>query len=341
MKKMLTVVGCLVLALSLALNPFPAKAAEKPVVAKIAEFSGATHPCSISTVRWANQMEKRTNGKFKGEVYLGEALGKVTTYTELVEKGGVNAARIINVYFPGRYPMLDASNLPFSWESSQAAAIAFYKLWPKGYFNKETASFKVLGLAMHSPYQIISTKAIPTIADAKGKRLRTGGGLWTKIIESWGAVPVQITTPDVYSSMERGLIDGAVIGLASADAFKYQEVAKYVTLLNMGTSSSLLVMNSNFYNNLPKDVQNVINGLFDEESKLGLSGKDFDDVEKEARVNWEKKGVKFLTPTGAEKEAWFQPARAVIEAWVQNTKKRGLDGENLVRDLDALAKAGK
>ncbi len=338
MKKKSVFVAYLLLTLVLTTNYSPAATTEKPAVAKIAEFSNAAHPCSIFTVRWASEMEKRTNGKFKGEVYLGEALGKVTTYTELVEKGGVNAARIIPVYFPGRYPMLDASNLPFSWESSQAAVKAFYQEWPKGYFDKETASFKVVALAMHSPYQIISNTPIHTLADAKGKRLRSGGGQWTKIIESWGAVPVQITTPDVYSSLERGLINGVVLGLASADSFKYQEVAKHVTLLNMGTSSSLLVMNSNFYNTLPKDVQKVINDLFNEQSKLGLGGKDFDDVEKEARVKWEAKGVKFYKPTDAEKTGWFQPARALIDTWIQNAKKRGLPGDKLVQELDELSK---
>jgi len=337
MKGKMTSVTCFLFVLALVLNCTPV-AASGPVKAKIAEFSNATHPCSMGTNEWVKEMEKRTNGKFKGEVYLGEALGKVATYTELVERGGVNVARLINVYFPGRFPMLDASNLPFSWASSQAAVKAFYEEWPKGYFDKETASFKVVALAMHSPYQIIANKPLNTVADLKGKRLRSGGGQWTNIVQSWGAVPVQISTPDVYSSLERGLIDGAVIGLGSADAFKYQEVAKYVTLINMGTSSSLLVMNSKFYNNLPKDVQKIINDLFDEQSKLGLGGKDFDDLEKTARVNWEAKRVKFYTPTDAEKKAWFQPARVSIDAWVQNTEKKGLPGGKLVQELDALSK---
>jgi len=67
------------------LNCAPVAAAE-PVKAKIAEFSNAAHPCSMGTNEWVKEMEKRTNGNFKGEVYLSEALGKVPTYPELLEK---------------------------------------------------------------------------------------------------------------------------------------------------------------------------------------------------------------------------------------------------------------
>ena len=340
MKGKMTSVTCVLFVLALVLNCTPVAASE-PVKAKIAEFSNAAHPCSMGTNEWVKEMEKRTNGNFKGEVYLSEALGKVTTYPELLEKGGIDMARLIPVYTPHKFPMIDASNLPFHWASSQAAVKAFYKLWPKGYFDKETAKMKLVALAMHSPYQIIANKPIHSVADVKGKRLRSGGGMWTSILESWGAVPVQLTTPEVYTSLERGLIDGVVIGLASASAFRYEEVAKYVTLINMGTSSSYFSMNLKFYNKLPKDIQKVINELFDEQSKIGLGGKYFDDVEKGVMETWTKKGVQFYTPTKAEESMWFQLAGSTIEAWVKKTEEKGYPGKQIVTDLDALAKSVK
>ncbi len=165
--------------------------------------------------------------------------------------------------------------------------------------------------------------------------------MWTSILESWGAVPVQLTTPEVYTSLERGLIDGVVIGLASASAFRYEEVAKYVTLINMGTSSSYFSMNLKFYNKLPKDIQKVINDLFDEQSKIGLGGKYFDDVERGVMETWTKKGVQFYTPTKAEESMWFQLAGSTIEAWVKKTEEKGYPGKQIVTDLDALAKSLK
>jgi len=326
--------------LTLALNCPPVVASEA-VKAKIAEFSNAAHPCSLGTNEWVKEMEKRTKGNFKGEVYLSEALGKVTTYPELLEKGGVDMARLIPVYTPHKFPMIDASNLPFHWASSQAAVKAFHQLWPKGYFDKETAKMKLVALAMHSPYQIIANKPIHSVADAKGKRLRTGGVLWTAILESWGAVPVQLTTPEVYTSLERGLIDGVVIGLASASAFKYEEVAKYVTLLNMGTSASYFSMNLRFYNKLSKDIQKVINDLFDEQSAEGLGGKFFDDVEKAVKETWAKKGVQFYTPTKAEENMWFQLAGSTINDWVKKAEEKGYPAKQFVAELDALSKSIK
>ncbi len=337
MKRKMTLVACFLL---LSFNGTQVMASE-PVKAKIAEFSNAAHPCSMGTLEWVKEMGKRTNGNFKGEVYLSEALGKVATYPELLEKGGFDMARLIPVYTPHKFPMIDASNLPFHWASSQAAVKAFYQLWTKGYFDKETANMKLAALAMHSPYQIIANKPIKSVADAKGKRLRSGGGQWTAIIESWGAIPVQMATPEVYGSLERGLIDGIVVGVASATAFKFQEVAKYVTLINMGTSSSYFAMNLKFYNKLTKDIQKVINDLFDEQSKKGLGGKYFDDLEKVAMEDWTKKGVQFYTPTKAEESMWFQLAGSTIDAWVRKTEEKGYPGKQFVTELDALAKSVK
>jgi TRAP-type transport system periplasmic protein len=342
MKRKMTFVTCFlfVLVLVLAVNGTQVAAAE-PVKAKIALFANAAHPTTMFALNWVKEMEKRTNGNFKGEVFLSEALGKVATYPELLENGGVDMARLIGMFTPNRFPMIDASNLPFQWASSQAAVKAFYELWPKGYFDKENANWKVVAIAMHSPYQILSYKPIKNVADIKGKRMRSGGGHWSPIISAWGAVPVQTTGPEVYTSLERGLLDGVVLGLASANAYKLQEIVKYVTLINMGTASSQLAMNMKFYNKLPKDIQKVINDLFDEQSKQGLSGKYFDDVEKIAMQDWKQKGVQFYTPTEAEKSMWFQLAGSTIDEWVKRTEKQGLPGKKLVAELDALSKSIK
>ena len=50
------------------------------------------------------------------------------------------------------------------------------------------------------------------MADLKGKRVRTGGGSINDFVTAIGAQPVGIGFPEVYNSLERGVVDCAITG---------------------------------------------------------------------------------------------------------------------------------
>ena len=251
------------------------QAQTKPMDLKIAMWVGATHPGGICAKQWSDELEKRTQGRIKAIYYYSEALGKAPTYPDLVQSGGTDAATVIFGYSPGRFPLLEIMNLPFVWPDGDVPNKVYYDLYAKGYFGKELAKYKLLYLGTTSPYDIIARNPIRNPSEAKGKRLRSGGGPWSPTIEAWGAVPVTLPAGEAYPALERGILDGVVQGIGPAFNLKLHEIAKFVNLNDIGSYGICLAMNLDYYKKLPADIQKVIDDLATEQRNKPQQGRIF------------------------------------------------------------------
>ncbi|HEX9896955.1 MAG TPA: hypothetical protein VGA85_04750, partial [Dehalococcoidales bacterium] len=62
---------------------------------------------------WAREVEKRTGGRVKVNVYPGETLGKQVEQYDLILKGAAQLTILVGPQYPGRFPLTDVFNLPF------------------------------------------------------------------------------------------------------------------------------------------------------------------------------------------------------------------------------------
>ena len=83
----------------------------------------------------------------------------------------------------------------------------------------------------------------------------------TTILEYTGSVAVFMPEGEVYTSLERGLVDGRVHQWDGAVVWKGMEVTKYRTgNVNLAVNEMLIVMNRDTWNKLPADIQNIMTG---------------------------------------------------------------------------------
>lgn len=319
-------------------TPAPSPAQVKPVDLKIAMWIGATHPGGICAKQWSDELEKRTQGRIKAIYYYSESLGKPQTYPDLLQSGGTDAATLLFGYNPGRFPLLEVMNLPFVWPDGDIPNKVYFDLYSKGYFNKELAKYKLLYLATTSPYDIIARNPIRTPVEAKGKRLRSGGGPWTPTIEAWGAVPVTIPAAEIYPALERGILDGNVQGIGPAFNLKLHEIAKFVNLNDIGSYGFCLAMNLDYYKKLPPDIQRVIDDLAAAQKKNPQQGRIFTEEATKAVAQLPKFGVTVYRPSPKELEQWREPGKKVIEKWIKDMEKKDWPGKQIVDDLVTFAK---
>ncbi len=331
---------CTVLSLiaTLLITPIHLSAETKPIDLRIAMWVGATHPAGMCVKQWSDELEKRTQGRIKSVFYYSEALGKANTYADLLQTGGTDAAAIIFSYTPGRFPLLEVMNLPFSWPNGDVANKVFYDLFNKGYFTKELANYKLLYLRVTAPYDIIAKMSIRTPNDLKGKRLRSAGGPWTSTIKEWGAVPTTIPVAEVYPALERGILDGVVLGVAPIFNLKLQEVAKFVNLNHIGSASFVLAMNLDYYKKLPANIKAAIDDLAKKDRITPMQGKFFDKEVTKALAQLPGLGVNLFHPSPDELAQWQKSSIPVIDNWIQDMEKKGLPGKNLIEDLVNSAK---
>ncbi len=285
---------------------------------------------------WAEKISKMTNGKVKVTFFPGGALGKTPDHYALAEKGIADIIYVLQDYTPGRFPMTSVFELPFMGTSAQKTSVAMWKVYEQfPEFQKEYGKVKVLALFCHDPGGFNTVKTpIKTIEDFKGLKFRTASSPVTKALKLFDAVPVNMPVTDVYTALERGVVDGTVLPWEGNFIFKLAELLKYGTEADFYTMTMMVVMNKRKYDSLPDDVKKVI----DETTGLVMSeeaGRVYDEVRPVMKKLCEKKGMEAIQMAPGEIDRLKKLCLPLRAEWVEQMEKRGLPGKAV---LDAAVK---
>jgi TRAP-type C4-dicarboxylate transport system substrate-binding protein len=85
--------------------------------------------------------------------------------------------------------------------------------------------------------------------DLKGKKVR-GTPAYHPVIRTLGGAPVVLPIPEVYTALEKGVIDGAASPVVGLLGVKWYEVAKYLAQPSFGHTHQLFLMNLAAWNRL-------------------------------------------------------------------------------------------
>ena len=120
-------------------------------------------------------------------------------------------------------------------------------------YNK--VGIKLLALPPVSPYHYITKDALSGDKPSfKGLKLRSNPTLQNVVIKLGGS-PVTMSGGNVYTSLQKGVIDGAAWTLVGVKDFKWNEVANYMVRPTFGSITMMIMMNLNKYNSLSADEQ--------------------------------------------------------------------------------------
>lgn len=137
-------------------------------------------------------------------------------------------------------------------------------------------------------------KPINTLADFKGRKLRTGVLQTIWILQQLGASPVRIPGGEVYMALKLGTIDGGEYGVPSTDwNMKFQETTKFwmtpAGWHQVGTVSDLMI-NMDAWNKLPKDLQAIVETAARANMSWSYAKANWDAIA--AVKNFQKAGIK-------------------------------------------------
>jgi len=174
------------------------------------------------------------------------------------------------------------------------------------------------------------TKPIRTMDDLKGMKIRTPSAAQSEQLKALGATPIDMPVTQIYSSLDRGVIDATMIPLSAALDFKLIEVVKYFTINTpLGRSPFLVAMNAERYNKLAPDLRKII----DDTTGLSLSLKAAEvyDKKNQAALAAARKDREVITLSDAERKRWLEAFKPMIVRQVEEAEKAGLPARGLVR----------
>ena len=285
---------------------------------------------------WISDMETRTQGRLKIKYYPADQLLSLKDALEKMSSGIADMGDMNPTYYPAQFPLSSVHSLPFAYSSSTNGTNTLMKLRPA--LDKEYAAnnLKLLWGLIPPMYQpILVDKKIRKLEDWKGIRFRSGGGGQKMALQFLGAVPVVVQTGELYTSLQRGTIDGAVFPLSAAYAFKLNEVVKHVTNAGVSSVAIVLCMNLDSWNSLPKDIQGGVMTASAAVAQKTCST--YDTKETAAFVGWKKEGIDIYTPPDEELALWKRTVAPVWDKWIKEKEAKGLPAKKIVEKLRKLA----
>ncbi len=275
------------------------EAQSKPLVIKAITAFPKNHMNNDPVQMFVDKVNARAEGKVRIDWIGGPEVVDTFDQVHALKTGTIDML----LYYPFGYmksvmPVAEAKGLTelAEWEERKSGA---FDLWCEIFEEKVNA--KYLG-RFHSllPFSVFTNKKIEKVADFKGLKIRVMP-LYIPFMKALGASPVTISPSEIYTAMERGVVDGFMwpnVGMAS---FGLQEVTKYELVPGVFQMEPATMINLNTWKKVPADTQEVIMEIMKDMEYIA-SMRNVMLQEKEARIRAEAgMEVIALSPEEAEK----------------------------------------
>jgi len=324
-KKVLSIVGVVLVCILLS---SVVQAQEKSIKLRFASWWSPAHKFAAMEKEWCAEVEKRTNGRVKISHYAGGTLAPPTQVYDSMVKGVFDVGTGLFSYNPGRFPVMEVLDLPLRYRDGVQATNMANELVKK-FQLKEMGDMKVFLLHCAGPSFIHTKKKINSINELKGVRIKSSG-LSSKIVSAAGGTPVTMPITETYDALAKGLADGLILNMETLKSFKFGDYLKF-TLKDHGVSNTTglwIGMNKKKWDLLPKDVQQIIEKV--NEEYIVKFGKAHVDLDNEGEEYAMKAGLSIMTVTKEEEAKTAAKMQPLFDAYVQNAKKKGLPGEEVL-----------
>jgi TRAP-type transport system periplasmic protein len=289
---------------------------------KVAEFNPSVHPTSGLAQKFCEEINKRSNGRVELSFYPGGILLSAAKMFAGVTQGIADIGFSHIAYTRGRFPVTEVLELPLGFPSGFVAGQVcndFYeKFKPPEWNGVHVFHFFTTGPALVQT----TSKPVKTLEDLKGVKIRATGQA-SEVVKALGGTPVPIEMPDLYESLRRGVIDGAMLDLSPLKYYKFADVIKYATASwRVGTIFIFYsVMNTNKWNSLPPDIKKIFTDVASEmrEKQVVL----WDQMSIESRDFFKNQGGQIIPLSDAETAKWANAVEPVIAGYKKDMISKG------------------
>lgn len=316
--------------------------AHAKVILRISHFLPPVAAAQQKVIQpWCDAIEAQSKGELVCQIYPAMQLGG--TPGQLVDQVRNGVADIVWTapgYSTGRFPGIEAMELPFMVSDATSGSLAAWEFYKEN-LGKEFSDYKVLALHIDGGSLIhTSRKQVKTLADMENLKLRTPTRLASKTLQALGGTPVSMPPAQVTEAISKGVVDGGILPWELMRPTKLDEVTKFHTAPPAGkpyfcATVLAFLMNKDSYNRLPDDLKQVIDSTTGR-PLVEKFGHVWDEVTVENRDYARKIGNTVSALDEATYDQMRMAAQPVINEWIQDTDKKGLDGKALAQAARTL-----
>ena len=263
-------------------------------------------PCVLQTVYFAENVKERTNGQVDFEVSSYPELGLAgSDMIELVETGTIEFAQIQPAYVGGTWPLIDIIYVWGLWKDFKSEHEANTALLPDldAGVEEQTKGGKLI---YHIWYggndQYFFSNRGAELEDFDGLKTRSHGTTMTDAINGLGGDGQFMAFADVYTALERGILDAGVTGAHAGHGQRWYEVTENLIGPFISMPMGFETMNVDTWNSIPADLQAII---IEEGAKMELENLRLAAV-------WNETGVKVNVDAGMTFLEWSDEMKQYV-----------------------------
>lgn len=303
--------------------------AKKVIQWKLSTFEPAISVMTEGQKWWANEIERRSNGRLKIKIYLQNQLCSAKEMIESVSSGYADVVSAVPAYTPAKTPLGTLNYVPFMCPNrNDLSNYLWARMSENPLFIKENEKNNCVFAYYHTtqPYNIMGRVPINTVEDFKGLKIRAVGDQ-AELFKMVGATPVCCTAPEIYTALERGLFD-AVPGcgeywFSNWRLFDVLKGGYYILSMDINMAGYEVLINKDSYDALPKDIQDIIQHLKWEMPTILHEYISSPEVVEYFMTKFRNAGIKISHFPKEERQKLLSHAPAVWDKWKARHKKAG------------------
>lgn len=269
---------------------------------------------------WAAEANAAAEGEYEIEVVNGFSLANNTNMIDRVSAGVIDIGFGLHGASGLPFDKTMVVSLPMVVNDPVTASDALWTLYEDGVISDEYPDVKVIGLVALPIQGISASKPIESLDGMSGMKIRAVDKVAADTVTALGGSPIALPADEVYQSLDRGVVDGAVVNWLMVGAFKVGEVAQYhQRSVPLGSVPSYFIMNKASYEKLsPKGKE-----IFDKHIGRYLSeyaGKGQAELAERIEAGIQSNDNQHIMQlSDAERQKWETQLQPVIEQWEART----------------------
>lgn len=316
-------IGVGILSFVLALGVFGVDAEAQPSEKIVWTFATNPGPAANTWAfhpfpRFQKLLEERTGGRLTLQTKVG--LFPPNEVIHAVIRGQVEMGFERTPWLAGTFQVWDLS-LPFFWDNifeyeSFINDPRMVSIERKTYGEK--GLIKIADICIEALDGIFANKALPTLEDFKGLKVRTGGFIPTAALKMMGANPLSMGTTEILEALQRRTVDAIQTNRGWGLGFGLSDVCSHVSIWRVqSVFSGMLIVNEKKFNALPKDLQQIVLDTGREIQGQVIYGAKVEEFESEIGVKVSK--LKLVQPDKEEVIKARKLVKPVMQQWIDRS----------------------
>lgn len=242
----------------------------------------------LGLMKFKEVAEEKSEGQLEVEVFSNaELYASEREAVEAVQAGNIEMASPATAPLTNFVEDFMVLDLLFLFDGVDDAAAALDgELGDRLFASLEEYQLKGLGWGTAGMTQLTnSTRPIESAEDFKGLKLRTmENNIHLDSLEELGANPQPYAFGELYSALQQNIFDGMQTTAQLIESSKVFEVQEYMTVMDHSFTGEALIINKEFYDSLPEDLQVV----------LDEAGEAFTEHEREVSKEFDEAAMELL-----------------------------------------------